>query len=167
MVGGSGTRARQPAAVCNEQDMYRRPAYFGSKTIQRARGFCFLSECLVAALACGCGFVAGNSTVGLLTELLTMLAMILQAAGDVTGNCEVSGCCRVISTSSSSSLGSLAWLCSSALLLELSLFILRRYFHFLTEALLPKAYRYRSVSSAFILEPSGSSKVTEREEADP
>ena len=164
VVDRSGTRACQPAAVRSEQDMYRRSAYFGSKTFQRARGFCFLSECLVAALACDCGFVAGNSTVGLLTGLL---AMILQAPGEVIGNCEVSGCWRVILTSSSSSLGSLAWLCLSTLLLELSLFFLRRYFHFLTEALLPKAYRYRSVSSAFILDLSGSSKATEREEADP
>ena len=74
---------------------------------------------------------------------------------------------RVFSMSSSSTFESLSWACSAVLLLELSLGLLRRYFHFLTVDLLPNAYRYRSVSSAFSLVPSGSSKATEREEAEP
>jgi len=69
--------------------------------------------------------------------------------------------------SSLSFIETLSWSCSTALLLELSLGLVGRYFHFLTVDLFPKAYRYLSVSNAFIFALSGSSKVTEREEADP
>ena len=73
---------------------------------------------------------------------------------------------KVISMSSSSSFESLPWGCSTVLLLEFSLFFLRRYFHFWTVALLPNAYKYRSASIAFNLDPSGSSNATEREETE-
>ena len=43
----------------------------------------------------------------------------------------------------------------------------RRYFHFLTVALFPKRNKYRSASSTFSFSPLGSSKATEREDAEP